>query len=423
MQHNVIDELQERGFVQDITSEQLQKLVEKPIKIYCGFDPTGESLHVGHLVPIMGLAHFQRAGHTAVCLVGGATGMIGDPSGKSKERNLLTEEEVQSNVAKIHKQIGSILPQKHDNPPLFLNNADWFSAFSFIDFLRDVGRYFRINTMLSKESVKSRLSSDEGMSFTEFCYQTLQGFDFLHLYDKFGVIAEMGGQDQWGNITAGIELVRKVRGIEVFGLTFPLLTRSDGKKFGKTEEGAVWLSKEKTSAYDFYQYFFRMPDADVIKLMRLLTFMELDEIREIEVSMKNPDYKPNSAQARLAEEVTRLIHGEEELTIALKTTQLAKPGAEAELSLASLQALATKIPLFEASRGEVVNGALIDLLANLGVLSSKGEGRRLVRGGGLYLNNSKVDDEAQAIKAEDLVGDRLLLISLGKKKKVLISVD
>lgn len=421
MKRNVIDLLEERGFIQDKTSENIRKAVDQPIKIYCGFDPTGDSLHVGHLVPVLGLAHFHRAGHKAVCLVGGATGMIGDPSGKSQERNLLDEEAVRSNAEKIKVQIEGILPKDGGNPPLFLNNADWFKKFNFIEFLRDVGRYFRISIMLSKESVKQRLESEEGMSFTEFCYQVLQGYDFLHLFQEHGVTAQMGGQDQWGNITAGIDLTRKVHGKELYGITFPLLTRSDGKKFGKTEGGAVWLSSEKTSPYDFYQYFIRIPDADVIKMLSLLTFVEMEEIRQIEREMALPGYVPNTAQRRLASEVTRLIHGEEGLTAALRATELARPGTDTELNGASLAALKSDIPSFNVPKGELVHKLLIEVLVQLGVLPSKSEGRRLVQGGGLYLNNQKVGDDQRVIDPKDLIEEQHLLVALGKKKKIIIS--
>src|SRR5579872_3470330 len=280
---NVIDCLKERGFVDAMTSEELQEITSKPIKLYVGFDPTADSLHLGNLMGIMALAWFQRFGHTPVAILGGATGRIGDPSGKSIERPFLDNETIVANIASIRKHFEKTLDfASSTNPPMILNNDDWYNSVSLVEFLRDVGKYFRVNVMLSKEMVRARLASEDGISFTEFSYQLLQGYDFYHLYEKFGVILQVGGSDQWGNITAGIELIRKKIGGSAYGLTWPLLTRSDGKKFGKTEEGAIWLSPERCSPYQFYQYLVRLPDPDVIPLMRLLTFMSMEEIGSYE---------------------------------------------------------------------------------------------------------------------------------------------
>ena len=334
---NVIDILQKRGFIDTLSSEELKNVVNQPLKVYCGFDPTADSLHLGHLVALMGLAWFQRCGHTPVAIVGGATGMIGDPSGKSKERQLLDAATIEANIVGIRKNLQTVLKFDGGNKAIILNNYDWFVKFGFIDFLRDVGKLFRVGPMLSKESVKVRLNSDEGMSFTEFSYQILQGYDFLHLYQNYGVTVQMGGSDQWGNITAGTELIRKVTGHSAHGLTFPLLTRSDGKKFGKTEQGTVWLSADRQSPYDFYQYLYRMPDEDVLKMMRLLTFMDLEEIDGYGCKMQESGYAVNTAQKRLAEEVVRMVHGEEGLALALKVTEGLKPGAETNLDAVSLR--------------------------------------------------------------------------------------
>ena len=295
---NIIDVLKQRGFIDATTSEELRTRADKPMRIYCGFDPTADSLHLGHLVAIMGLAWFQRLGHTPVAIVGGATGMIGDPSGKSHERPLLDEQTLRTNVIGIEKNLRAMLQfEGVANPAVLLNNFDWYKDYTVVDFLRDVGRHFRMGPMLSKDSVKTRLQSEEGMSFTEFSYQVLQGFDFLHLHDHYGVEAQMGGSDQWGNIIAGTDLIRKVRGVSAYGITFPLLTRSDGKKFGKSEKGAVWLSPERLSPYEFYQYLFRLPDSDVIRLMYMLTFMEPAEIEHHAQMMTQPGYAPNTAQS------------------------------------------------------------------------------------------------------------------------------
>lgn len=421
---NVVEVLQERGFIDAVTSEELKEAANRPLKVYCGFDPTSDSLHLGNMVAMMGLAWFQRFGHTPVAIVGGATGMIGDPSGKSSERQLLDEPTIQRNLKGIQKNLESFLDfTKSSNRPILLNNFEWFKNFSFIDFLRDVGKYFRVGVMLSKESVKARLSSEEGMSFTELSYQLLQGYDFLYLYDEYGVTVQIGGSDQWGNITAGIDLIRKVRGSSAFGMTFPLLTRSDGQKFGKSEKGAIWLSPERLSPYEFYQYLFRVSDADVIALMRMLTFMDMAEIRRYEALMKSPDYTPNTAQKRLAEEVTRIVHGEERLQVALKVTQAAAPGAKTQLDAQSLENIAADMPSYAIPRDEVINMKLIDLIAKIGLQPSKGEARKLIRNGGVYVNNEKVNDENGIITTQNLIEDKLLLLAVGKKNKVLIRVE
>jgi tyrosyl-tRNA synthetase len=420
---NVIEILKERGFIEAMSSEELSLMVNQPIKVYCGFDPTSDSLHVGNMVAIMGLAWFQRCGHTPVVIVGGATGMIGDPSGKTAERQLLDAATIENNLKGIRKNIEKILISGSDqNRPMILNNFDWFKEFSFIDVLRDIGKYFRIGTMLAKDSVRSRMNSEEGMSFTEFSYQVLQGYDFLHLFKTYGVSVELGGSDQWGNIIAGTDLIRKVLGKSAYGITFPLLTRSDGQKFGKSEKGAIWLSPEKLSPYEFYQYFIRMADADVIALMRLLTFMEMSEIRHYEQIMKASDYVPNTAQKRLAEEVTRIVHGDEGVQIALKVTEGAAPGAVTTLDASVLESLASSMPSHVLSTAEVVDAKLIDLMVKAGLQSSKSEARRLIRNGGVYINNEQVLDENHIIANEKLIDGRLLLLAVGKKNKVLIRI-
>lgn len=419
---NVIDVLKERGFIEAMTSEELRTLAEKPLKVYCGFDPTSDSLHVGNMVAIMGLAWFQRCGHSPVVIVGGATGMIGDPSGKTTERQLLDHNTIVKNMQGIRKNLEAILNQSN-NSPIFLNNYDWFKEFSFIDILRDVGKHFRMGPMLAKDSVKNRMNSEEGMSYTEFSYQVLQGYDFLHLYKHYGVTVELGGSDQWGNIIAGTDLIKKVLGKSTFGITFPLLTRSDGQKFGKSEKGAIWLSPERLSPYEFYQYLFRTADADVINLMRLLTFMDMSEIRHIESWMRKPDYVPNTAQKRLAEEITRIVHGEEGLQTALRVTAGAAPGSATELNAEVLETLSKDMPCQTLSKGEVVDAKLVDLLAKVGLQPSKGEARKLIRNGGVYVNNQQIKDENIAVGKEHLIENRLLLLAAGKKNKMLIRLS
>lgn len=424
MPTNVITVLEERGFIDAMTSEDLRKLVEKPIKVYCGFDPTGDSLHLGNFIAIMGLAWFQKFGHSPIAIVGGATGLIGDPSGKSSERQMLDEATIEKNLTGIKKNLEAILDFNHPTAKAaILNNFDWFKSFSFITFLRDVGKNFRLGTMLAKDSVKSRLNSEEGMSFTEFSYQVLQGYDFLHLYDNYGVILELGGSDQWGNITAGTELIRKVRGVSCHGITFPLLTKSDGQKFGKSEKGAIWLSPEKLSPYEFYQYLLRVSDADVIKMMKMLTFMDMSEIRRYEAMMTTADYVPNTAQKRLAEEVTRIVHGQAKLEIALKVTESVAPGAQTKLDTETLEAIAADMPSKTLTKAEVDGVKLIDLMVLVGLQPSKGEARKLIRNGGVYLNNAKVSDENCSITPQNLIEDKLILLAAGKKNKLLIRVE
>lgn len=418
---NVVQILKARGFIDSLSAEEIEKLVDKPCKVYCGFDPTASSLHLGNLVAIMGLAWFQRYGHTPVVVVGGATGMVGDPSGKSHERNLLDADQIATNLAGIRKNIEQVLKESEPRP-LVVNNYDWFHSFSFISFLRDVGKYFRMGPMLAKESVKARLQSDDGMSFTEFCYQTLQGYDFLHLFQNQGVQIQLGGSDQWGNITAGIELIHKVTGEQAYGLTFPLLVKADGQKFGKSEQGAIWLSSERISPYEFYQHLVRTDDRDVITLLKRLTFLEMEEIEALERAMQTSAYVPNTAQRKLAEEVTRIVHGQEGLQAALKATEAAKPGHLAALDVAALEAMAHTIPNRLVARQAAVGAKIVDLIATLEILPSKGEVRRLIQNGGLFLNNQKIEDVAKAIDEQDLIGERFLLVSTGKKNKTLIEI-
>lgn len=420
---NVIDVLKERGFIEAITHDEVRLLVEKPTRVYCGFDPTSDSLHLGNLVAIMGLAWFQRHGHTPVAIVGGATGMIGDPSGKAAARQLLDSATLEVNLKGIQKNLEAILDFKRpDTQPLILNNYDWYKDYSFIQFLREIGSLFRVGPMLAKDSVRLRLQSEEGMSFTEFSYQILQGYDFLHLFQNFGVTIELGGSDQWGNITSGTELIRRVLGKSAYGITFPLLTRSDGQKFGKSEKGAIWLSPEKLSSYEFYQYLIRVEDADVIKLMRLLTFMEMDEIRRYEKQMREEGYVPRTAQKRLADEITRLVHGEEGLQTAIRVTEGIAPGSQTKLDAALLESLAADMPSCQLEMDQVKHAKLIDLLVQIGLQTSKGDARRLIRNGGVYVNNEKIDDENCMIEDHLLIENRLILLAAGKKNKMLVRI-
>lgn len=421
MNKNIIEILQARGFVDDITSPDLKTLVQNPIKYYIGFDPTADSLHLGNLVGIVALTWFQRFGHTPYILVGGATGKIGDPSGKSTERPLMTAETLQHNVLSIRKQLERFLDFSHPTAkPVMVNNDTWFSKMSFTDFLRDVGKHFRIGTMLGKESVRARIQSEEGMSYTEFSYQLLQAYDFYYLNHHHDVVLQMGGSDQWGNITAGIEFTRKLTQKPVYGLTFPLLTRSDGKKFGKSEGGAVWLSSELYSPYKFYQYLYRVADEDVIKLLKMLTFVDIKEIQEMEANQGN--LPPNTLQKKLAEEVTRFVHGEEGLQIALKVTQAALPGSQATLDVDILREIKGDLPSADLTKQEVLSKKYSEVLVAAKLSSSKSEAVRLIKNGGAYLNNRKIEDTDYIIQPQDLIGNEFLLLSVGKKTRLLLQV-
>lgn len=420
---NLLDCLQERGLVDAITSEELRQHLEKPLKIYIGFDPTADSLHLGNLVGIIALRWFQKFGHIPIALLGGATGRIGDPSGKSQERPLLDSATIQANVERIRTHFEKVLDFSDTAArPMIVNNDDWFAKIPFVDFLRDVGKHFRVNVMMTKESVKARLNSEEGISFTEFSYQILQAYDFYHLCETEGVVLQMGGSDQWGNITAGIELIRKKAGKTAYGLTFPLLTRSDGKKFGKSEEGAIWLAEDRCSPYQFYQYLYRTLDADVIKLLRMLTFVEMEEIRELEQAMTRPDYIPNTAQKKLAEELTLLIHGKKGLETALRVTEGASPGQKGALDPETFREIMKDMPHVDLSKADVVGQRYVDLATKIGLQSSKGEATRLVAQGGAYLNNEKIEDPQLRITTEHLIGGEFLLFAAGKKKKIIVRI-
>lgn len=421
---NIVDFLQKRGFIDAISSDELQKIVEKPIRVYLGFDPTADSLHIGHLVGIIALAWFQRFGHTPVVLLGGATAKIGDPSGRSSERPFLDTSTLNHNVDSIRKQFENFI-NFSDSPgsALLLNNDTWLGDYPLIPFLRDVGKHFRLGPMLSKDSVKTRLHSEEGISFTEFTYQVLQGYDFYYLFKEHDVCLEMGGSDQWGNITAGIELTRKLTGKQIFGLTYPLLTKSDGTKFGKSVGGAIWLSPLKTSPYQFYQYLVRVPDADVIQLMRMLTFIDTEEIQEHEKKLLSGDFVPNMLQKQLAEEVTRFVHGEAGLQKAIRVTECAAPGSTATLDPEVLEEIAHDMPNINLPIEEVLDKKYIDIASKIGLCSSKGEATRLIKGGGAFLNNEKIVSETLEIQRKHIIAGKYLLFGSGKRTKILVKVE
>jgi tyrosyl-tRNA synthetase len=416
---NIIEVLQKRKFIDQISDENFKTIVNQPISCYVGFDPTADSLHIGNLVGIIALFWFKKFGHKPYVLIGQATGKIGDPSGKSTERPLLDDKIIPENI----KSIESFLKKILGNDVVIVNNNDWFKNISFTEFLRDVGKNFRIGSMLGKESVRLRMQSEEGMSFTEFSYLLLQAYDYYHLFRNHNVILQMGGSDQWGNITAGIELVRKTLHKTVYGITFPLLTRSDGKKFGKTEKGAIWLSEKRLSYYDFYQYFVKVPDTDVIKLLKMLTFLSLEEIEEIEKQMTLPNYVPNTAQKKLAEEVTRFVHGEEGLKIALKVTRGVSPGSDTVLDFETLKSISRDMPNIKLAFHEIIGKKYSDIAFKIGLTSSKSEAVRLVKNNGAYLNNKKILDPSVLISEEDLINSTFVIFGAGKKKKILVTIE
>ncbi|KZV41135.1 putative tyrosine--tRNA ligase, mitochondrial [Dorcoceras hygrometricum] len=419
---NVVEILQERGLLDSITSESLRHSPLTPLKVYCGFDPTADSLHLGNLLGIIVLSWFLRCGHSAVALIGGATGRVGDPSGKTLERPDLDPAALDRNVSAISATIQRILGRESSSFSM-LNNYDWWKDVKLLDFLRDVGRFARVGTMVSKESVRKRLESEKGMSYTEFTYQLLQGYDFLYLFRDHGINVQIGGSDQWGNITAGTDLIRRILQVEgAYGLTFPLLLKSDGTKFGKSEDGAIWLSPTLLSPYQFYQYLFSVSDADVVRFLKILTFLSIDEISQIEKSMQGSGYVPNTAQRRLAEEVTLFVHGQEGLDEALKATQALRPGAKAELDWKTIETISEDVPSCSLRQDQVLNLSLVDLSVSTGLLESKSAARRLLKQGGLYLNNIRVDNDSKKIELDDIVDGKVILLSAGKKNKMVVTI-
>lgn len=425
---NIYDEWKWRGLLYDATEEAEKALKTEKIVAYNGFDPTADSLHVGSLIPMIGLARLQRHGHHPIALAGGGTGMIGDPSGRSSERNLLTEEEINHNVDCIKVQLASLLDfEIKSNPAKLVNNIDWLAEISMIEFLRDVGKHFSVNYMTSKDSVKSRLDRESGggLSYTEFSYMLLQSYDFHHLYKTHGCKMQVGGSDQWGNITAGTTLVRKMDGATVHGAVYPLLTRADGSKFGKTAEGdSVWLDPERTSPYRFYQFFLNTPDADAIKMMNFYTFLPKSEVEEYEQAVRDEPHK-REAQKRLATEVTQLVHGESGLAKATKASEVFFGGDLDGLGAEDVRDIFADVPSATVQKQELSGEGvpLANLLADVGVAKSRGEARRLISNGGVYLNNVQAGDTDKAITLEQSIDGQFLVIRKGKKNYHLVKVE
>ena len=427
---NVLKDLQSRGLIAQTTDiEALDALLnEQKISLYCGFDPTADSLHIGHLLPVLALRRFQQAGHTPIALVGGATGMIGDPSFKATERSLNSAETVAGWVESIRNQLTPFLSFEGDNAAIMANNADWFGSMNCLDFLRDIGKHFSVNAMLNKESVKQRIERDDvGISFTEFAYSLLQGYDFAELNKRHGAVLEIGGSDQWGNITAGIDLTRRLHQKQVFGLTLPLVTKSDGTKFGKTEGGAVWLNAKKTSPYQFYQFWLKVADADVYKFLKYFTFLSIEEIDAIEAKDKASGTKPE-AQRILAEEMTRLIHGEEALAAAQRISESLFAEDQSHLTESDFEQLALDgLPTFEVS--ESLN--VVETLVKTGLASSNKEARGFVNSKAVLLNGKPAEannpnhaaekpDDAYMLTDEHKRFGKYTIVRRGKRNHALL---
>jgi len=423
MRNTFVEELEWRGMLHDIMPETENHLNQGPTSAYIGFDPTADSLHIGSLVQILILMHFQRAGHQPIALVGGATGMIGDPSGKSDERNLLDSAALEKNVAGIKAQLERFLDfsSSNQNPAILVNNFDWMKDYSLIDFSRDIGKHITVNYMMAKDSVKKRLGSESqvGMSFTEFTYQLLQGYDFLHLYQNYNCTLQMGGSDQWGNITTGTELVRRKAGGKAYAITCPLITKADGTKFGKTEGGNIWLDKNRTSPYKFYQYWLNASDADAENYIKIFTFLTKEEIDAlIEEHKETPHLR--LLQKRIAEEVTVLVHSKEDLVNAQRASQILFGKSTSEdlmqLDNATFLDVFDGVPQAQIEKSALADGVeIISALAGEGkLLKSNGEARRALKENSISVNKSKVSDQKK-ITAKDLINDRYILLQRGKK--------
>ena len=428
---NFVDELKWRGMIHDIMPGTEELLSKGQTTAYVGIDPTADSLHVGHLVSVMMMKHFQVAGHKPIFIIGGATGMIGDPSGKSQERNLLTEDTIQKNMAGIKAQLSHFIDfnSTATNAAIMLNNYDWMKQFSFLDFIRDVGKHITVNYMMAKDSVKRRLNGEfaDGMSFTEFTYQLVQGYDFLHLRKNYNCMLQMGGSDQWGNITTGTELIRRKEGLEAYGLTWPLMTKSDGKKFGKTESGNMWLDPERTSPYKFYQFWLNTTDEDAARYVKIFTLLPPAEIDALIAEHAEAPHL-RKLQKTLAKEITCLIHGEEAYNSALEASQILFGNATSEslrkIDERTFLSVFEGVPQFEISAPDLKAGiSIVDFLADkTSIMSSKGEARRALKSNAISINKEKVTGEDAIINEGHLIDGKYILAQSGKKNYLLIIV-
>lgn len=426
---NFVEELRWRGMIHDITPGTEEELKKGPMSAYVGIDPTGDSLHIGHLVSIMILKHFQACGNKPYALVGGATGMIGDPSMKSQERNLLDEETLNHNVECIKAQLGRFLDFESDAPNKaeLVNNYDWMKDYTFINFTRDIGKLITVNYMMSKDSVKKRLSRDssEGMSFTEFTYQLLQGYDFMYLYDHKGVKLQLGGADQWGNITTGTELIRRTSGGEAFALTCPLITKADGGKFGKTEKGNIWLDAERTSPYQFYQFWLNVSDVDAEKYIKIFTMLDR-EVIEAAIAAHQECPERRELQKLLAKEITIMVHGEKEYENALKASQMLFGKATADdlrsLDEKTFLAVFDGVPTFEIEREKLPLGLLDALAVDTAIFPSKAEARKMIQGNGFSINKEKRNNPNDQLTEADIIDGKYILAQKGKKDYYIINI-
>jgi tyrosyl-tRNA synthetase len=421
---DLFTEFEWRGVVYDATEGLRDLVVREKLTTYIGFDPTAASLHVGNLLPMLALARLQRFGHPPIAVVGGGTGMIGDPSGKATERTLLTVEQVEANVAGIRSQLARFLDfEDTSTPARLVNNAEWLTKLTAIEFMRDVGKYFTVNYMLAKESVKRRSESDEGISYTEFSYLLLQSYDFLVLHDRFNCVLQMGGSDQWGNITAGVDLIRRLRGAKAHGLVLPLITTASGTKFGKTESGTVWLDANRTSPFRFYQFWLNTDDGDVGRYLRYFTFLDRPTIEQLEEAARTSP-ESREAQRALAREVTQMVHGEEHVSRAERASSVLFGEDITTLAADEVLSVFDDVPssmvAAEKLSGEGV--AVVDLLAASGLTSSKGEATRLIRGGGVYVNNRRVTDERARLRPHDAIEGRLFVLRKGTKQNHLVKI-
>ncbi|HEY4416143.1 MAG TPA: tyrosine--tRNA ligase [Verrucomicrobiae bacterium] len=422
---SILEELQWRGLVADCTdTAELTKKIAAPITLYCGFDPTADSLHVGNLVPLLALRRFQLLGHNPIAVAGGATGSIGDPSGKSQERQLLTSEILDHNIASVKVQLAKLLDfETKQNPARLVDNASWTKGISFLDFLRDIGKHFSVNQMVAKESVRARMEDREvGISYTEFSYMLLQAFDFMVLCREQNCELQIGGSDQWGNITAGIELTRKKTGKQVFGLTLPLITNTDGSKFGKTAAGAIWLDPKRTSVYKFYQFWINTADADVIRYLKYFTFLSKDEIAALEKAhTENPGARV--AHKALAKAATDLIHGENATTESLRASEILFGGNLDGIAESTFNEIIGEIPTKEIEKAKL-DGAgvpLVELLVHAGLAASKGQARKDIEGGGVNINNVREASAARAVTSADLLFGKHILLRKGKKNYAVVT--
>jgi tyrosyl-tRNA synthetase len=424
MANNAYDELLWRGLVYGNTESVPEMLTRGSVKIYNGFDATADSLHVGHMVPLVALARLQRFGHVPIAVAGGGTSMIGDPSGRSDERQLLSREDIEANLEAIKLQLAHFLDfDVKTNPALLVNNADWLLSLNLIDFLRDIGKHFTVNYMIGKDSVRMRLDREDGLSFTEFSYMLLQSYDFLHLFDHYGCALQTGGSDQWGNITAGVELIRRMRGKSAGAMVYPLIVKADGTKFGKTAAGAVWLSAKRTSPYRFYQFWLNTDDRDVIGYLKFFTWLDEETIGELETSLREKP-EQREAQRQLAREMTRMVHDKTLLLQAEQATQVLFGGEVAGLSGAEVADIFADVPSGEVP-GMKLQGeglSVVDLLIEGRAVSSKGEARRTIEAGGIYLNNHRVAGTTVRVTMNDVLDNQFIVLRQGRKNYHLVRV-